>query len=155
MEKLKFFSSLIICLKIFLAINQGNIVTTCIQKKFDLFIHFKAVNLHCFSAFLAIPPQQFKLVLDSIIWAFKHTMRNVADTGLNILYQLLQVRNAKGDTKNYKTSICYVTANVSLSFSRPIYLSLSSIYLSIFIIYLSSSISSLSLLRSLSVCQTK
>jgi hypothetical protein len=50
------------------------------------------VNLHCFPAFLSIPPQQFKLVLDSIIWAFKHTMRNVADTGLNILIQLLQVR---------------------------------------------------------------
>ena len=43
-----------------------------------------------FSAFLSIPPQQFKLVLDSVIWAFKHTMRNVADTGLNILYQMLQ-----------------------------------------------------------------
>lgn len=43
-----------------------------------------------FSAYLAIPPTQFKLVLDSIIWAFKHTMRNVADTGLHILYQLLQ-----------------------------------------------------------------
>jgi exportin-1 len=39
---------------------------------------------------LTIPPAQFKLVLDSIIWAFKHTMRNVADTGLHILYQLLQ-----------------------------------------------------------------
>jgi exportin-1 len=41
-------------------------------------------------SFLSIPPAQFKLVLDSIIWAFKHTMRNVADTGLNILFQLLQ-----------------------------------------------------------------
>ena len=49
------------------------------------------MNAHCFPAFLSIPPQQFKLVLDSIIWAFKHTMRNVADTGLAILYQLLQV----------------------------------------------------------------
>jgi exportin-1 len=39
---------------------------------------------------LAIPPAQFKLVLDSVIWAFKHTMRNVADTGLDILYQMLQ-----------------------------------------------------------------
>lgn len=35
-----------------------------------------------FPALLAIPPEQFKLVLDSIIWAFKHTMRNVADTGM-------------------------------------------------------------------------
>lgn len=32
----------------------------------------------------------FQLVLDSIIWAFKHTMRNVADTGLQILLKLLQ-----------------------------------------------------------------
>merc|ERR1712241_1609893 len=50
----------------------------------------QAVNLYCFNSFLTIPNTQFKLVLDSIIWAFKHTMRNVADTGLNILYQLLQ-----------------------------------------------------------------
>ena len=42
------------------------------------------------TAFLTIPPAQFKLVLDSVIWAFKHTMRNVADTGLGILYQMLQ-----------------------------------------------------------------
>ena len=48
--------------------------------------------LHCVccSAFLTIPPAQFKLVLDAVIWAFKHTMRNVADTGLSILYQMLQ-----------------------------------------------------------------
>ncbi|KAM3863146.1 exportin-1 [Diretmus argenteus] len=60
-----------------------------INKNFEEFpehrTHFfyllQAVNSHCFPAFLAIPPAQFKLVLDSIIWAFKHTMRNVADTG--------------------------------------------------------------------------
>lgn len=57
------------------------------RTNFYLLLH--AVNNHCFPAFLSIPPAQFKLVLDSIIWAFKHTMRNVADTGLNILYQLL------------------------------------------------------------------
>merc|ERR1711963_1114380 len=35
----------------------------------------------------------YKVMSENItiaIWAFKHTMRNVADTGLNILYQLLQ-----------------------------------------------------------------
>ena len=42
------------------------------------------------AALLNIPPAQFKLVLDAIIWALKHTMRQVADTGLGILYQLLQ-----------------------------------------------------------------
>ncbi|XP_054260952.1 exportin-1 [Macrosteles quadrilineatus] len=53
------------------------------------FLLLQAVNNHCFPAFLSIPPPQFKLVLDSIIWAFKHTMRPVADTGLQILYQLM------------------------------------------------------------------
>jgi len=60
------------------------------EHRTNFFTLLQAVNAHCFPAFLSIPPEQFKLVLDSIIWAFKHTMRNVADTGLNILYQLLQ-----------------------------------------------------------------
>jgi exportin-1 len=53
----------------------------------------QAVNMHCFKAFLNITPAQFKLVFDSIVWAFKHTMRNVADTGLSILYQVRQLTN--------------------------------------------------------------
>ncbi|CAB1343937.1 unnamed protein product, partial [Coregonus sp. 'balchen'] len=60
------------------------------EHRTHFFYLLQAVNSHCFPAFLAIPPAQFKLVLDSIIWAFKHTMRNVADTGLQILYTLLQ-----------------------------------------------------------------
>ena len=32
----------------------------------------------------------FKLYVDSVIWGLKHTMRNVAEIGLNILYSLLQ-----------------------------------------------------------------
>jgi len=60
------------------------------EHRTNFFFLLQAVNMHCFSAFLEIQPTQFKLVLDSIIWAFKHTMRNVADTGLNILFQLLK-----------------------------------------------------------------
>jgi len=60
------------------------------EHRTNFFLMLQAVNLYCFAAFLNIPPAQFKLVLDSVIWAFKHTMRNVADTGLNILFQLLQ-----------------------------------------------------------------
>ena len=60
------------------------------EHRTNFFTLLQAVNAHCFQAFLSIPPLMFKRVLDSIIWAFKHTMRNVADTGLNILYQLLQ-----------------------------------------------------------------
>lgn len=34
-------------------------------------------------ALLALPAPQFKLVMDSVIWAIKHTMRDIADMGLN------------------------------------------------------------------------
>jgi len=34
-------------------------------------------------------PAHFKLIVDSVVWAFKHTMRDVAETGLSILYELL------------------------------------------------------------------
>ncbi|XP_056639839.1 exportin-1 [Diorhabda sublineata] len=60
------------------------------EHRTNFFLLLQAVNNHCFAAFLNIPPTQFKLVLDSIIWAFKHTMRNVADIGLQILLKLLQ-----------------------------------------------------------------
>ena len=71
----------------------------------NFFLLLQAVNNHCFSALIAIPPAQFKLVLDSIIWAFKHTMRNVADTGLQILLQLLQnmAQNESAANEFYKT----------------------------------------------------
>eukprot|EP00158_Paraphelidium_tribonemae_P007842 Partr_v1_DN28378_c0_g1_i2_m78613 putative exportin-1 len=49
----------------------------------------RAINQNCFPALLNLPPQVFKLVLDSIVWAFKHTMRDIADTGLQICMELL------------------------------------------------------------------
>lgn len=58
------------------------------QHRTNFYELLQAVNMYCFKAFLSIPPEQFKLVFDSIVWAFKHTMRNVADTGLNILMQV-------------------------------------------------------------------
>ncbi|KOC68339.1 Exportin-1 [Habropoda laboriosa] len=74
------------------------------EHRTNFFLLLQAVNIYCFPAFLIIPPAQFKLVLDSIIWAFKHTMRNVADTGLHILYQLLQnVENEPAAQNFYQT----------------------------------------------------
>lgn len=55
----------------------------------NFYLMLQQVVTHCFPALLTIPAAQFKLVLDSIIWAIKHTMRNVADTGLSILTKLI------------------------------------------------------------------
>ncbi|XP_076752042.1 exportin-1 emb [Xylocopa sonorina] len=72
------------------------------EHRTNFFLLLQAVNVSCFAAFLIIPPAQFKLVLDSIIWAFKHTMRNVADIGLQILHQLLQnIEMSAPDAQNF------------------------------------------------------
>lgn len=52
------------------------------EHRVAFFNMIKAINSNCFPALLNLPPHVFRLVLDSIIWAFKHTMRDIADTGL-------------------------------------------------------------------------
>lgn len=49
----------------------------------------RAINLHCFPALFNIPPAHQKLVIDAVVWAMKHTERNISDTGLEILHELL------------------------------------------------------------------
>lgn len=84
------------------------------EHRTEFFLLLQAVNTHCFKAFLSIPPAQFKLVLDSIIWAFKHTMRNVADTGLQILYRLLQnvEQHPQAAQSFYQTYLCDIVEHV-------------------------------------------
>ncbi|KAL2919489.1 Karyopherin transporter [Polyrhizophydium stewartii] len=48
----------------------------------------QAINQSCFNALLAMPSPQFRLFLDSIVWAFKHTMRDIGDTGLLIVVEM-------------------------------------------------------------------
>ncbi|KAG8729546.1 Karyopherin transporter [Ceratobasidium sp. 423] len=49
----------------------------------------RAIDMYCFPALLSLPAMQFKLLFDSIIWAIKHTMRDIADTGLNLLLEIV------------------------------------------------------------------
>ena len=44
---------------------------------------------NCFPALLSLSDVYFKLYMDSIIWAFKHTMRDIAEIGLTICQDLL------------------------------------------------------------------
>ncbi|RIB27651.1 CRM1 C terminal-domain-containing protein [Gigaspora rosea] len=59
------------------------------EHRVGFFKLLRAINQHCFPALLTLPPAQFKLIMDSIVWAFKHTMRDIADTGLNICLELI------------------------------------------------------------------
>ncbi|KAF9170013.1 Karyopherin transporter [Mortierella sp. AD011] len=49
----------------------------------------RAINLSCFPALMKLPAAQLRLIMDSVVWAFKHTMRDIADTGLNICLELI------------------------------------------------------------------
>ncbi|CAM9157205.1 unnamed protein product [Discosporangium mesarthrocarpum] len=60
------------------------------ETRLRFFTFLKAVNTHCFGALFEIPPEHQKLVVDSVVWAMKHTERNIAETGLDIMYELLQ-----------------------------------------------------------------
>jgi exportin-1 len=55
-------------------------------------VHFfqmlRMVNQHCFGAFLMVPPAHFKVIIDSIVWGFKHPTTNIAECSMYILLEL-------------------------------------------------------------------
>ena len=59
------------------------------EHRVAFFNFLRITALHCFPALLTLPPQQFKLIIDSTVWAFKHPSRDIADTGLNLCHELI------------------------------------------------------------------
>ncbi|KAF8911158.1 CRM1 C terminal-domain-containing protein [Gymnopilus junonius] len=59
------------------------------EHRVGFFKLLRTINLNCFPALLSLPPQNFKLFMDSIIWAIKHTMRDIADIGLNLCLEVV------------------------------------------------------------------
>ncbi|KAI9090074.1 CRM1 C terminal-domain-containing protein [Phlyctochytrium arcticum] len=59
------------------------------EHRVSFFTLMGAINENCFKALLQLPAPQFRLFLDSIVWAFKHTMRDISDLGLNIILGML------------------------------------------------------------------
>ncbi|GAB2293891.1 Exportin-1 [Dionaea muscipula] len=60
------------------------------EHRLKFFSLLRAIATHCFPALIRLLPEQMKLVMDSIIWAFRHTERNIAETGLNLLLEMLK-----------------------------------------------------------------
>ncbi|CAJ2650851.1 unnamed protein product [Trifolium pratense] len=59
------------------------------EHRLKFFSLLRAIATHCFPALICLSSQQLKFVMDSIIWAFRHTERNIAETGLNLLLEML------------------------------------------------------------------
>ncbi|RAL42035.1 hypothetical protein DM860_017761 [Cuscuta australis] len=60
------------------------------EHRLKFFSLLRAIATHCFTALIRLSSEQLKLVMDSIIWAFRHTERNIAETGLNLLLEMLK-----------------------------------------------------------------
>ena len=60
------------------------------EHRINFFTFLHEANQHCFYALFSIPSNMQKLVIDSIVWAIKHTERNISETGLEILLALLR-----------------------------------------------------------------
>lgn len=48
-----------------------------------------SINSHAFPSLLKLPPVQFRLIVDSIVWAFKHAHHDISETGLRMCLDLL------------------------------------------------------------------
>ncbi|XP_019420983.1 PREDICTED: protein EXPORTIN 1A-like isoform X1 [Lupinus angustifolius] len=60
------------------------------EHRLKFFSLLRAIATHCFPALICLSSEQLKLVMDSIIWAFRHTERNIAETGLILLLEMLK-----------------------------------------------------------------
>ena len=54
------------------------------EHRIEFFGLLKSITIHCFNMLLHLPEHLFKLYIDSITWAFKHSHREVSDIGLEI-----------------------------------------------------------------------
>ncbi|GAA5905628.1 exportin CRM1 [Sporobolomyces salmoneus] len=68
-------------------INQD--LTEFPEHRVAFFKLLRVINTNCFDALLTIPAPQFKLIMDSVVWATKHTMRDIGDLGLTICLELI------------------------------------------------------------------
>eukprot|EP00051_Salpingoeca_urceolata_P013954 m.176775 g.176775 ORF g.176775 m.176775 type:complete len:1074 (+) comp17952_c4_seq1:181-3402(+) len=59
------------------------------EHRTSFYLLLQAIVSKCFSAFADLTEAQFAMVVDAIVWGFKHPMRNVADTSLKIMKDLL------------------------------------------------------------------
>eukprot|EP00330_Aristerostoma_sp_ATCC50986_P007159 CAMPEP_0114583198 /NCGR_PEP_ID=MMETSP0125-20121206/6998_1 /TAXON_ID=485358 ORGANISM="Aristerostoma sp., Strain ATCC 50986" /NCGR_SAMPLE_ID=MMETSP0125 /ASSEMBLY_ACC=CAM_ASM_000245 /LENGTH=386 /DNA_ID=CAMNT_0001776549 /DNA_START=1770 /DNA_END=2931 /DNA_ORIENTATION=- len=55
----------------------------------NLFKFILAITNHCFGALFKIPPQQFKNVIDCVIWAIKHELPLIFEVGLEAMITIL------------------------------------------------------------------
>ncbi|KAK6109291.1 Exportin-1 [Brugia pahangi] len=73
------------------------------EHRLNFFSLLQALNHECFDVLISLPPEHFRLIVDAVVWAFKHTMRNVAEIGLDILKDMLTQFGVHRDKERAQT----------------------------------------------------
>ena len=77
--------------------------------RLNFFLLIESINKHCFPALMHLAqasPDVFRTTIDAIMWAFKHTERNIGELGLSILKELLMnIRETQAQTPFASTAL--------------------------------------------------
>lgn len=101
------------------------------DSRINFFLLLRSINQSNFSALFALDENpaaaeaEFRIVINAIVWAFKHTERNVAETGLQILVEML--RNVDNSPQNlnyfyrtyFKSILNDILSVLTDTFHRP------------------------------------
>ncbi|KAH7666442.1 Importin-beta N-terminal domain containing protein, partial [Aphelenchoides avenae] len=68
------------------------------EHRTNFFQLLNAINRHCFNHMISLPDETFGLFIQAVVWAFKHSMRNVAELGFEILREILKKVDALSTT---------------------------------------------------------
>ncbi|KAI3506958.1 hypothetical protein L1887_21623 [Cichorium endivia] len=83
------------------------------EHRLKFFSLLRAIATHCFQALILLSPEQLKLVMDSVMWAFRHTERNIAETGLNLLLEMLKnFQNSKFCNQFYRSYFVLIVQEI-------------------------------------------
>ncbi|VDN31077.1 unnamed protein product [Gongylonema pulchrum] len=55
------------------------------EHRLNFFSLLQALTRESFKVLISLPPELFRLIVDAVVWAFKHTMRNVAEIGKSLI----------------------------------------------------------------------
>lgn len=78
------------------------------EHRLQFFALLRSVATAAFGALFGLGGAQLKLLVDAVVWAFRHTERNVAETGLNLLLDLLQAfERSPAAAQFYQVSRCF------------------------------------------------
>jgi len=80
-----------------------------IEHRVNLFKFILAIANNCFQALFNIPPDQFKTVIDCIVWAIKHELPSIFDSGLEALYIILKNVSSDQNVSNQFYQIYYMS----------------------------------------------